>query len=101
MPVLFVYTQLPVGRESINQYRSHCRIPVFSHDELVCKMMAQSERLEVCLLLSTCKDSAYMIDLEEQSLSTLASKVCVCVMSKEMLSVYNLALEYRCVLQAV
>ena len=64
-----------MGRESINHYRSMCRMPVFSHDELVCKMMAQPERLEVCLLQSTCKDASHMIQLEDTSYNMLKKKV--------------------------
>ncbi len=52
-----------------------CRSPVFSHDELVCKMMAQPDRLELCLLLTTRQDSAYMIQLEKRVLSELKNKV--------------------------
>ena len=64
-----------MGRESINHYRSMCRSPVFSHDELVCKMMAQPDHLELCLLLTTKQDSTRMILLENTIQCELRSKV--------------------------
>lgn len=71
-------SQLPVGRESMNHYRAMRRSPVFSHDELVCKMMAQPNRLELCLLLTTGQDSEHMIQLEKVVQYSLKEKVGVC-----------------------
>ena len=51
------------------------RSPVFSHDELVCKMMAQPDRLELCLLLTTGQDSEHMIQLEKVVQCSLKEKV--------------------------
>ncbi len=50
-------------------------MPVFSHDELVCKMMAQPDRLEVCLLHSTCQDAGRMIQLEQNFFNRLKDNV--------------------------
>lgn len=77
--LLLLLLQIPVGRESINHYRSMCRSPVFSHDELVCKMMAQPSRLELCLLLITGQDSARMVQLEGAMRAVMETKVRVCV----------------------
>jgi hypothetical protein len=52
------------------------RSPVFSHDELVCKMMAKPERLELCLLLTTGQDSEHMIQLERSMQADMKDKVC-------------------------
>lgn len=54
-----------------------CRPPVFSHDELVCKMMAKPDLLELCLLFNTQKDSAFMIKQEEMIRSTMEGKVSI------------------------
>ena len=68
-------SQLPVGRQSIEHYRSLTRTPVFSHDELLCKMVAQPEKLELCLLSSSSDDMAKMTGLEEKIREDLKLRV--------------------------
>ena len=61
-----LFLQLPIGRQSIEHYRSLSRTPVFSHDELLCKMVAQPEKLELCLLPTSSEDMSKMTALEEK-----------------------------------
>lgn len=49
------------------------RTPVFSHDELICKMVAQPDRLELCLLVSTTDDTLRMIESEQALRETVSS----------------------------
>lgn len=72
---LHAYTQISIGRASMDHYSSFCRSPVFCHDELICKMMAQHETLELCLLASTSKDAAVMVFREEEFRQGLLDKV--------------------------
>ncbi len=56
-------------------------MPVFSHDELLCKMMAQAEKLELSLLVATSKDACTMVRTEERLRRELTRKVIhYCVM---------------------
>lgn len=64
-----------MGRQSIEHYRSLSRTPVFSHDELLCKMVAQPDKLELCLLPMASEDAAKMASLEEQLRLELRKKV--------------------------
>ena len=67
--------QLPIGRESINHYRSMRRNPVFSHDELVCKLILQPDELELCLLNSAMEDARRMVKEETVLRSALNDMV--------------------------
>ena len=40
--------------------------PVFSHDELICKMIAKPGDLELSVLIMAAKDSTKMLSIEEQ-----------------------------------
>lgn len=68
--------KLPVGRSCIDHYRQMCRMPVFSHDELLCKMIAQPELLELSLLTSSAEDAHTMVCIEEGLRKDMLKKVC-------------------------
>ena len=72
-----LHFQLPIGRESIGHYRVMRRNPVFSHDELVCKLIMKPDQLELCLLNSTAEDAKRMVKEECMLRNTLTEKVCV------------------------
>ena len=72
--------QLPIGRESIGHYRVMRRNPVFSHDELVCKLIMKPDQLELCLLNSTAEDAKRMVKEECMIRDTLTEKV-LCVIA--------------------
>lgn len=57
---------LPVGRQSVHHYRLTQKHPVFCHDELVCKMIAQPDELDLSLLLVTTEDASTMLSDEEE-----------------------------------
>lgn len=56
---------LPIGRLSIKHYASVCRYPVFSHDELVCKMADDPSDLEMRLAMATYDDILQMFQSEK------------------------------------
>lgn len=58
--------QLPVGRESIEHYRLTQKSPVFSHDELICKIVAKPDDLDLTVLVMASKDAETMFSVEEQ-----------------------------------
>jgi hypothetical protein len=53
------------------------RNPVFSHDELICKLIMQPDQLELCLLNSTMEDAKRMVKEETKLRSALNEVVCV------------------------
>ena len=57
---------LPIGRLSIAHYASLHRYPVFSHDELICKMADEYAHLEMRLAVATYDDIHQMFDREKQ-----------------------------------
>lgn len=57
---------LPIGRQSIAHYASLQRYPVFSHDELICKMADEADQLEIRLSMATFEDITKMIDAEKE-----------------------------------
>lgn len=50
-------------------------MPVFSHDELLCKMMAQADKLELSLVVSTSEDACTMVRTEDKLRRELARRV--------------------------
>lgn len=42
------------------------KTPVFSHDELVCKMAAQCDELDLSLLVVVAQDTTTMLELEKE-----------------------------------
>ena len=53
------------------------RNPVFSHDELICKLIMQPDQLELCLLNSATEDAKRMVKEETKLRSALNEMVFV------------------------
>lgn len=62
----FLYPQMKVGRECINQYSTLRRFCVFSHDELVCKMALDPDKLNLGIATACYLDMAEMVDCEKK-----------------------------------
>lgn len=58
---------LPIGRVCITHYAMLHRFPVFSHDELICKMANDPNHLEITLAVETYKDMLRMVESEKSS----------------------------------
>jgi len=65
---------LPVGRECINHYRMMNRQCVFSHEELICKMAADPDHLDLNLAAATHQDMLIMVEREKQLRKALLDK---------------------------
>lgn len=57
---------MKMGRECINHYSTLRRYCVFSHDELVCKMALESDRLNLGIATACYLDMVEMIDTEKR-----------------------------------
>lgn len=57
---------LKIGRQSIDHYKKFHRYPVFSHDELICKMADNPRELQPRLAKATYEDLTTMIENEEK-----------------------------------
>ncbi|XP_078076448.1 lysine-specific demethylase 5A isoform X2 [Mustelus asterias] len=57
---------LPIGRQCVSHYRRLHRYCVFSHEELICKMAADPESLDVELAAAVYKEMVTMIEEETQ-----------------------------------
>ncbi|KAG9352857.1 hypothetical protein JZ751_017433 [Albula glossodonta] len=57
---------MPLGRQCVDHYRMLHRYCVFSHDELICKMAAKANSLDVVLASAVQKDMAIMIREEKE-----------------------------------
>ncbi|XP_036386380.1 lysine (K)-specific demethylase 5Ba [Megalops cyprinoides] len=57
---------MPLGRQCVNHYRLLHRYCVFSHDEMICKMAAKADSLDVVLASAVQKDMAVMIREERE-----------------------------------
>ncbi|XP_069759397.1 lysine-specific demethylase 5A isoform X3 [Narcine bancroftii] len=57
---------LPMGRQCVSHYRRLHRYCVFSHEELICKMAADPEGLDVELAAAVYKEMLTMIEEERQ-----------------------------------
>ncbi|XP_051976316.1 lysine-specific demethylase 5A-like [Xyrauchen texanus] len=55
---------LPIGRQCVAHYRRLQRYCVFSHEELVCKMAADPDSLDVELAAAVVRELAYMMEEE-------------------------------------
>ncbi|XP_042317614.1 lysine-specific demethylase 5B isoform X1 [Sceloporus undulatus] len=55
---------LPLGRQCVEHYRLLNRYCVFSHDEMICRMAAKAETLDVVVASTVEKDMAIMIEDE-------------------------------------
>jgi histone demethylase JARID1 len=58
---------LPIGRVCVTHYSMLHRFPVFSHDELICKMASEPEKLGVAIAAATYHDMLRMVEGEKQS----------------------------------
>ncbi|KAJ6661024.1 hypothetical protein lerEdw1_016825 [Lerista edwardsae] len=56
---------LPLGRQCVEHYRLLNRYCVFSHDEMICRMAAKAESLDVVVASTVEKDMAIMIEDEK------------------------------------
>ncbi|XP_051885894.1 lysine-specific demethylase 5A isoform X2 [Pristis pectinata] len=62
---------LPMGRQCVSHYRRLHRYCVFSHEELICKMAADPEGLDVELAAAVYKEMLTMIEEERQLRKTV------------------------------
>lgn len=58
--------QIKMGRECINHYSNLRRFCVFSHDELICKMALDPDRLNLGIATACYLDMAEMVDTEKK-----------------------------------
>lgn len=57
---------MKLGRECIDHYSKMRRFCVFSHDELVCKIALESDRLNLGIATACYLDMVEMIDIEKK-----------------------------------
>ncbi|XP_048582625.1 lysine-specific demethylase 5A isoform X2 [Nematostella vectensis] len=62
---------LPIGRHCINHYREMTRNPVFSHEELVCKMAADPDGLDLDLAKAVYDEMLAIVETETKRRNTL------------------------------
>lgn len=55
-----------MGRECVLHYSHLRRFCVFSHDELVCKMALNTEKLDITIAAATYQDMLQMVDTEKK-----------------------------------
>ena len=67
--------QLPAGRGCIEHYRSLHRQCVFSHEELICKMAADPESLDLALAAATHQEMLDIVDAEKRLRKKLLDRV--------------------------
>lgn len=67
--------QLPAGRQCIEHYRRLRRYCVFSHEELICKMAACPEKLDLNLAAAVHKEMFIMVQEERRLRKALLEKV--------------------------
>lgn len=65
-----------MGRQCVSHYRRLHRYCVFSHEELICKMAADPEGLDVELAAAVYKEMLTMIEEERQLRKTVFQMVC-------------------------
>lgn len=71
---LFIFDQMPLGRQCVDHYRMLHRYNVFSHDEMVCNMATKANTLNMVLASAVHKDMVLMIK-EEQTLREKVKKM--------------------------
>lgn len=67
-----------MGRECVSHYSQLRRFCVFSHDELVCKMASNPEKLDLTVAAATYKDMLRMVELEKKLRKCLLDWVSCC-----------------------
>lgn len=55
-----------MGRECVLHYSHLRRFCVFSHDELVCKMALENDKLDLTIAAATYQDMLVMVDTEKK-----------------------------------
>lgn len=65
-----------MGRECVQHYSKLNRFCVFSHDELVCAMASQPEKLDTAIALATYHDIVKMFEAEKGRQYILQSEIC-------------------------
>ncbi|XP_014675758.1 PREDICTED: lysine-specific demethylase 5C-like [Priapulus caudatus] len=65
---------IPMGRKCIENYRLHQRHCVFSHEELVCKMAADPDVLDLSIAAATHTDMLLMVEQEKKLRKALLEK---------------------------
>lgn len=71
----WICPQLPAGRQCIEHYRRLRRYCVFSHEELICKMAACPEKLDLNLAAAVHKEMFIMVQEERRLRKALLEKV--------------------------
>ena len=71
----FLTLQLPIGRKCIQHYREMSRNPVFSHEELVCKMAADPDGLDLDLAKAVYDEMLAVVEKEANRRHRLAKMV--------------------------
>lgn len=56
---------LPIGRTCVTHYAQLRRYPVFSHDELICKMAIEMDALDMITTAATLSDMRRMVEVEK------------------------------------
>lgn len=74
---LFFLLQLPIGRVCVSHYGMLHRFCVFSHDELVCAMAADPDKLDISVAASTYQDMLRMVESEKGLRKSLLDWVCI------------------------
>lgn len=64
--MLFLLSQLKIGRDCITHYSNLRRFCVFSHDELVCKMSLDPDLLDIGIATATYHDMLQMVEDEKK-----------------------------------
>ncbi|XP_074605334.1 lysine-specific demethylase 5-like isoform X2 [Brevipalpus obovatus] len=57
---------LSIGRSCVDHYAMLQRYPVFSHDELICKMANIANELDIAIATATCSDMLAMLEREKK-----------------------------------
>lgn len=68
-----------MGRECVMHYSQLRRFCVFSHDELVCKMATNSDKLDITVAAATYTDMLRMVETEKKLRKSLLDWVGFCI----------------------
>ena len=68
-----------MGRVCVEHYRTLKRQCVFSHEELVCKLAADPDQLDLTLAAATHQDMLGMVEYEKKLRKSLLDKVRRCI----------------------
>lgn len=65
---------LPMGRECVLHYKSWKRLCVFSHDELICRMALDGDKLDLAVVIPAFKELSSMVEGEKRQRGMLADR---------------------------